>query len=757
MRKTESIELASVPFGKQAYYVLQAYYSETLGRCGDNLDVSKLPMSQPDYYVVVQMIRKGLPNITNNPRLVEDLTEFLSFGNTWNEVYSVISVGRNIEKYDRLFKIILANLSTITTSAAPGIISGIINLDSKLLDADMKFYKVNVSNLKNNLPKELRNISVGSKNLTNPSKTYSGNPLIHLHNPLREHVIFAKDRFLKERFCSYIIPFMKQRKLSVYLCSIETMIGYIASRHAVNGVLNLAAVSKKDILKDGIDDRTLFLVLTQSPEGWRVIELAYGDIISTVPLIHMETLAFCAGLFPDDLIVNEYSGEFMQSNRDWYPAEIRDPRIALLGWWNATISNIVRFYFMQNLSIILIDFVFEVLRHLEDRNMAVDEDDDIFEKAMQSGFNIASAISSGFRPGFRYQFYNYLQTYKDTEFTDNANSSYLEVILHVLSLTKFNEDPESDIVQRRNEAESVCKQYYITNRQEVLILLKKSNIFYTDKSQWEEHWASQSKRKTAFTVNQYKKVKNFVDSIPEIVQDAETVRMIKEELNKVFNNPINLEIGNKKLISYPILSNVPVETIAGRLIEAGYKSFIFYGTSGGIKNIPPETMVIPEVIYIYPKDMTKISPENYTPIPVSNSLISQSASHYFNTANFYKTHHVFVASTYQETKNYLTRALEVFNKESYASVDMDVAPLANLCLEKNASFGCILFNTDMLTPEGGLSQDEHHKAFYMRQLMLSFLRAYDAKVLNINGHAVEELFINDFLKIAGKLIDEALH
>jgi len=124
MRKTESIELASVPFGKQAYYVLQAYYSETLGRCGDNLDVSKLPMSQPDYYVVVQMIRKGLPNITNNPRLVEDLTEFLSFGNTWNEVYSVISVGRNIEKYDRLFKIILQIFQQLPLARRPELFQG---------------------------------------------------------------------------------------------------------------------------------------------------------------------------------------------------------------------------------------------------------------------------------------------------------------------------------------------------------------------------------------------------------------------------------------------------------------------------------------------------------------------------------------------------------------------------------------------------------------------------------------------------------
>jgi hypothetical protein len=209
----------------------------------------------------------------------------------------------------------------------------------------------------------------------------------------------------------------------------------------------------------------------------------------------------------------------------------------------------------------------------------------------------------------------------------------------------------------------------------------------------------------------------------------------------IFSRPIELTIGNKRFVSYPPLKRTPIEAQAEQLIRQGYKTIIFYGTSGGVMKAPVETLVIPKTMYFYPENSYRIIAEKYVPLPVENILLDSSANNLFNTDNFYKTDHIFVSGTYQERESFLTRVLEHFQSSDGVSVDMDLAPLAKVCFENNIALGAILYNTDVLK---GAHQALEKKGYNMRQMILLFLRAYDSNTLLVNGTPIEELVSGQF-------------
>lgn len=332
-------------YGERAYFSMEGLYEETIKktRVGNSYDRQQLPQEEPSFQSVIALLKRlEHHELDNNDReLKKKLKQFMSWGKRWIKVYNTISFDQTNEKikeYDKLFLEILSLLKNKVSTATNS--NKQIEIDDKNLEEDMEFFKINVEGYENTVPgfKEKKNsdFKIKKGRITKKGK---GDTRVYVHNPLREKVIFVKKRFLRERFPSYLVPFMKEKGLTLYLCDVNTMLGDLAAKYGKDNKLDIIAVSCKKYLKE-IDDRTLFIVLKDKIP----VELCYGGLLTKVSLVQMQTFAFCAGVNPKEINTVEMDNSEKQFD-EHYSREILDTnRIAMLGWWNGTIERVVELY-----------------------------------------------------------------------------------------------------------------------------------------------------------------------------------------------------------------------------------------------------------------------------------------------------------------------------------------------------------------------------------------------------------------------------
>lgn len=798
---------------ERTYYVLVALQKVLFKQSLSSLEIDllQLPKSEPAYEQAIILLGQVRNNLNPDSyeldaRIIKEITLLNAYGNSWEEVYTRLSqssIGR--KNFLKINTSLLELASLLKLKTRKKIDTGnYLDLNAEL-DGKMSFYKIHVVGYTNEITvKGVKDrghsFSTNKTNFQVSSKI--GDETVYLHNPLREKIVFVKDRFLGERFSKYLVPFMKQINLHLYLCSIETMLGHLVKKYAENGNLNLIAVSKEKYLKE-IDDRTLFIVLKMDKNGYKPLEMCYGGIISTVPLVQMQTFAFCAGLVPHEIIVIELNNEF-EKYEEKYSKHIFDPtRIALLGWWNESFQRIIESYFHQSLKIISLDLAFEMINYRRTNSLEIDRN--IFSglsKLQKEEFLKGIFTKPDFNYGLRYQFENYLRTAYQEEFTDHSSDYMLDCIMHLLSLTDMNGEEireevytlsKEDSLIRKNDAEyvgkkegynddiKILKSQLVKDKENYNDILRRIKILEDEKKQMIADYQQKflpllrnqivtklmakhnlfspninPTKKAFFSKQEFLFLKNIFLEIEKIAHNEQLGESIDTILNPIFKNVVRIDIGGKKLYSFPITSDrFPVEFQANELITRGFKTFLFYGTSGGVHNCPIESFVIPKTIYFYPDSYFRIAPEKYVPLPIENILLDTSAQSYFNTDNFYKPKHIFVSATYHEHWGFLNKVLSLFKKEDTdsISVDMDLAPLAKLCMDKNVGFGGILYNTDELN---GAEQESKKKGFYIRQLLLSFLRAYESNTFLLNEKDVYQSFNEQFKGLVYEYISDTI-
>ena len=755
---------------ERAYYVLSGLRQETVAKCikGSKIIKAKLPLEEPSYNKMCELLGLLKKEVeASDPTLVGMIDSFLKYGSAWSEVYSAIywdtSSSSNIRKYDALLSKLIGSLKVVTKSK----LSGSISLSDNLLEEGMKFFKVNVQGYSNEVDADLPTIDVVPSSRSDlVVKKGKGDPAVYIHNPLREDIVFVKDRFLGERFSKYLVDFMKAKGLNLYLCRIETMFGYIVKKYGKGTAINIVAVSK-NVYARQLDDRTLFIILEKTAEGYVPIEIFYGGLQSIVSLVQMQTFAFCAGLTPDEISTFDIAGEFESFGSNEISIKVIDPdAIALLGWWNGSFKRIITLYFHQSMRMIYSDFVFDAINFLKSKGLKVGTN--LFRDAAKNGFSLSDA--EGLRMGFRYDFKNFLETSYQKEHTEESSDYVLENLFHILSMTRFSDDPKEDDAQRRKEVFDLLNNHseisaYKDELKEKLkkiaedtakTVVEKENSMLIDNVKQSLLVKVMSgmnpSERFMFVKPDFLAIKSELLKIDKKVLSKDIDNEIAKMLGPVFDGPLRIQMGGKSMYSFPPGERAPVEQQALDLIKKGFKTIIFYGTSGGVKDSPVEAFVIPKTIYFYPENYFRISPEKYVPLPISNILLEKTANDYFNTDNFSRTEHIFVSGTYQEHEGFLTSVFGKFSKDA-VSVDMDLAPLAKVCMEHHVGFGGILYNTDVLK---GAHQETEKKGYYMRQMLLSFLRAYDSSVLKFNGKDVEELFGHDFEALMRRQLEQAV-
>jgi hypothetical protein len=92
-----------------------------------------------------------------------------------------------------------------------------------------------------------------------------------------------------------------------------------------------------------------------------------------------------------------------------------------------------------------------------------------------------------------------------------------------------------------------------------------------------------------------------------------------------------------------------------------------------------------------------------------------------------------VASQFQEHAGWL-EAVKFFFGKKELTVEMDIAPIVELCTQKGVGLGIILFVTDELK---GINQRLWLKGYNMRHLILSLFRAYEGRELVLRGQTIE--------------------
>jgi len=772
---------------QKAYYLVLALYKETFQKAYENgnLNLSKLPITEPDYptiyYTLLQLRDEEARKENPNRALLTRITGILDYGSDWRLARARL-IKEGGSKYNDHLKRVLRFLNEGLQPGEQEEMQG-LEFRNKLLASGMKFYKVHLPNLKNEVTAKINNkvtLDPTFPKSFNNTIPRNGDPRVYLHNPARSNVIFVKERFLPERFPEYLRPFMKRTKLSLYLCSIDTMLAYLAYKHGKNGVLNLIAMSNKNYI-NSLDDRTLFMVLEKRGEVYVPIEMCYGDMKSMVPLVQMQTFAFCAGITPNEMAIYNINHEFQQFNEEKYSHKILNPNhIVLLGWWNENFKRIIKLYMEQAMRIVLSELVFEVITFMKEKNQPITSN--LFKEAGEQGFT----PSPYFRTGLRYQFYNYLMTSYQEEFTEDSMDHMLNILFQVLKRTKFSDvyyedqrirkDHITDLLQHHSNIKGAenflkreLKDFKTTGKQIqgpeqkefqqklTALKLQHQQKIETIKKQnrirlMQEHNLHEPSSQIFFNQEEFRVIKNHFFGKPSIdARVQKQSKLLNSILDPVFNHPIQISIGRKSFAVIPPKSRVPVEAQAEQLINQGFKSFIFYGTAGGVKNVPAESFAIPEVIYFYPESYYNIDPEKYAPLPIENILLDDTAKGYFNTDNFHRADHIFVSATYQEHESFLQRIFTVFKQRKEVSIDMDLAPLAKVCMDKNVGLGGIMYITDVLK---GAEQRQERKGFYLRQMLLSFLRAYESKEFKINGRSVEETFNDQFQELMRSTINE---
>jgi hypothetical protein len=774
---------------------LTALLVELKGNSGNSLKLTRdsLPLVESHYDDVVELLRqlKGSELDSHvDGGLIASIEELLSYGSDWPSVFQKLYWRSRSDKshdIDAYGKCLLSTLSLLNRKRKVAAKSaGQLVLDSSDLEENMRFYKIAVPGYRNDAvlarEKEDDTILISPKTPSVFSmKARSGDPAVYLHNPLREDIIFVKDRFLGERFSGVLLPFMRKNKLRLYLCSVDTMISYLAKVYGKDGVFNIVAVSKKDYLKD-VDDRTLFIVLRNEGDGFVPVEMCYGMLLNTVSLVQMQTFAFCAGLSPENIEIIDMNGEFERFDTEEYAHHILDPgRIALLGWWNGSFKRSVELYFHQSMRIALRDLVFLVVNFLKEKGAPISGN--IFKEAAARGFSIEDypgreSEGAGILPletGLRYRFFNYLQTMYGGEYTEGSTDALIEELMNILALTVLDPNPQEDVLLKKKEIFDLyddhsvirkiagrwndsIKEHTGTAEEKKELERKKDNQLGMHKLRISlgnrlAQRVIESDRKI-FNADEYRVIKALLLNIDKLVLTADSKESIKSILDPVFDSPITVDIGKKRLASFPPLNRVPVEFQAEELIKKGYRSFIFYGTSGGVNNAPVEAFIIPKTIFFYPGNYARIDIGKYVPLPVENVLLDESAESYFNTDTFYKTEHIFVSATFQEHKKFLARLRSRFGYEKLGgnasvSVDMDLAPLAKVCMDHGCGLGGILYNTDVLE---GAHQNQEKKGYYIRQMILGLLRGFEGRALKINGRDIEDLFGDQFESMLKKHI-----
>ena len=721
---------------ERCYYVLKGLFRELFEK-------DTLPQNEPQYKDVIRLIIDLLDSRELDPEndkiLILKIRSLLMYGDNWEQVYRKIIDRSN--KYENLLNEIIRLLELLEDK---NLDINYFSLDIKL-EEDLEFFKVLIPGFQNGVDEKLKEIRITKfEKVPKLNKLRSGDPRVYLHNPLREEVVFVKKRLLKERFPNYIMPFMKKYKIKFYLCSIEKMISYILNKYNSSGSLNLIAVSKTAYIKT-LDDRTMFIVLKKISGRYIPLEIAYGGIDSKISLVFMQTFAFTAGITPDEIQVLDFGEAKIATESLVYKA--LDPNaIALIGWWDDLFKKVIELYFEQNFRIVIKDFIFyavdfmmkKKLRTLNDRitllgiktNMGGKSD--IIKDASKLGLSIENLETEGnFDISFRTRFYDLLQNSFSEGYVEYSPKEIISELFKILEFTVFYEDNEKNRKMKEEEIGDLFLKIHLSKIEKDIFLRQ----------------IIDSNRPPLFNLDEYRGIKKYLLNIEAIL--GKNKQLIKSILSHNFKVPLMITIGKLRMQLFPhIIGRIEDQT--KDLINQGIKTFLYYGTTGGVKNIPVESLVIPEVIYVYPRDYVRIDPSMYLPIAIENILLDKSNSSYFNTDNFYKTHHVFMAATYQEHAGFFRKLQSLFsNPNVTVSIDMDLAPIAELCLQKDIKLGSILYTTDVLAGE---EQRSERKGFYARQIILSLFRAWEGKKLLINNQDVEVLFNIEFRKIMNQVI-----
>ncbi|MBI2148082.1 hypothetical protein HYU23_00220 [Candidatus Woesearchaeota archaeon] len=721
----------------RCYYVLKGLFKEIFEY--------ELPLNEPQYEEVISLIVTLLDSgeldpITDKLLLIKFKT-FLSYGRKWEEVYSKIF--SNPEKYKTLLNEIIILLGSVKKEEVD---LGGFSFDVDL-ESDLKFFKILVPGFQNGINYNMRELTVSKYDkVIKIRRVKQGDPRVYLHNPLREEIVFVKKHLLKERFPNCLLPFIKKYKLKLYLCPVDKMISFIANKYSQNGVLNLVAVSKKSYAKY-LDDRTMFIVFGRDEDKYVPVEFAYAGIDSRVPLIFMQTFAFAAGINPDEIQILDF-GETGKLVDDKYYKTMDPNSIALVGWWDELLQKTIELYFHQNFRLILNDFIFTVLNFMSEKGFRTYETRraisigqkkfNLIKEAISLGFSVDSEEANGnITLSFKTRFYDYLQTPFKQGYTEDSSFDYLKALFKLIELSRFSESDQRDFEMKEQEVRDLVSKLKVKDMESAELF---DMIF-------------RNKRNPLFNYDEYREIKRFLISLELILNKYKS--KIKDIVSPIFDIPLMLKIGNLNMQLFPHPISTPIQDQVNDLIEQGLKTFIFYGTAGGVKNIPVESIVIPEVIYVYPKSYVRIDPSFYLPIPIENILLEKPSNSYFNTDNFYKTHHVFMSATYQEHMGFLNKLKSLFSKPyELVSIDMDLAPLGELCLEKDVGLGVILYITDVLS---GDLQEIDKKGYYVRQIMLSLFRNYNDKNLLINKKEIEDFFSVEFRKIMHQVIQDLIY
>ncbi|GEM_PF-5313887 len=718
---------------ERCYYTLNGLSKELFAE-------EVLPEKEPQYTQVCLLLANVMSTELSTKKdnlLVSKLRTFLKYGTTWEEVYPLVS--KDIRKYQALIDTITSLLKTKINLQNKEETS-LFNLDLNL-EAGMELYKVIIHGFENEVDiKKSFSVNISNEKIDSPKARF-GDPRVYLHNPFRDGIVFAKKRFLAERFPESLIPFMRILKLKLYTCSVKFMLSYIAKKYGTSGKLNLIAISKKMYLEN-LDDRTLFIVLERKEDQYVPLEIFYGELSNRVPLVQMQTFAFCAGIKPDELMILEFGNQSKIEETSKYIIE--PDSLTLVGWWNKVFESLAIVYMEQNLRIVLSDFIYYAVDVFIKNNLSNTEKEskiNIFKEFLKKTINLERLESENtFNFDLKSTFFSFLQNNVGENYTDNYKKTLALNLIQMVTLTLFDQDLKRNEEAMQRELQVICRELRL-NQEEINELYDKFNKLIV------------REQRTLFVKEEYGRVKGLLIKVEPLVEKSK--KSIKEITDKIFNRSFNIEIGKIRMQSFLPLSRTPVEFQIRELIRRGAKTFIFYGTCGGVKNISEETLVIPKVVYVYPRLYYRIHPELYVPMAIENVLTSNnSAKNYFNTDNFPKTEHIFVAATYQEHSRFLEKLKDYFSKEnSEVTIDMDVGPIAEVCFEQNVGFGSILYVTDVV---GGADQRQERKNFYMRQLLISFFRNYGGKDIKINEQEIELLLNPEFKKIVKLIITDFL-
>lgn len=737
---------------ERCYFVLKGFSEEL--KAG-------LHEKEPKYATILDFLTKLLESNELDKQadsvLIRHIRQFLSYG-IWEYVYPVLAgktggMIKTKQDYETLLKEIVRLLEAKLTQRPATAGFSVV----ERLKQDVRFYKVIVQGYSNLVSEPIKEVQIAARKTEQFSvRTENGDPRTYLHNPLREELAFVKERFIAERFSPYVVQFMKMRKLSLYLCSIETMLSYLVQKYAKNGVLTIVAVSKQQYIRT-LDDRTLFVVLEKNSSGYEPLELCFGGIQNRIELVNMETLAFVADLRPDEIVRYYVNDEFEVFVVE-YAHTIPEPSaIGLVGWWHSGFVRSFELYLEQNLKRLLAEFIFYAVGFLKQKDaLKAVGHKSIFRAASENGFSIEEAFGkgmAGYRPlsiDLKTRFYDFLQTPYSEGFVGKSSEFCLDILFSVARSTEFDADFEKNMKLKEAEFRNLAGK------------ASESSIFYKKVQLLNAEFDEKGRLKTnasapLFSLDEYNLIKDHLLDIDGILARGGK-EMIKRELDE-YGGEFKIEFRNTRFYVFPPVIRQPVEVQVESLINSrGFKTFIYYGTAGSIigeevKGVPVESIVIPEVIYVNPGKYIRIEPEFYAPLPVENVLLAdKSAKNFFNTDSFYKTHHIWVASAFQEHAGFLRSIVSVF-KEKRVSVEMDVAPLAELCMKRGVGLGTVLYVTDELK---GAEARSSLKGYNMRQLILSLLRGYDSKTLSINGRPIEDELNDPFRETALNMLRQLL-